>query len=92
MPKPPRRGNLLVVDDEVELMRALCETLRDEGMKVVLQERFSIKDLREWVKHERGGFLRRKVRKSNCRIVWKLSNRYCSISYPSINATTPCIT
>ena len=35
MPKPPRRGNLLVVDDEIELMRALCETLRDEGFHAV---------------------------------------------------------
>ncbi|HUR53134.1 MAG TPA: response regulator, partial [Gemmataceae bacterium] len=35
MAKPPRRGNLLVVDDEVELMRALCETLRDEGFHAV---------------------------------------------------------
>src|SRR5262245_36406246 len=31
MNKPTRRGRLLVVDDEVELMRALCESLRDEG-------------------------------------------------------------
>ena len=28
---PPRSGRLLVVDDEVELMRALCDSLRDEG-------------------------------------------------------------
>jgi DNA-binding NtrC family response regulator len=28
---PPRSGRLLVVDDEVELMRALCDALRDEG-------------------------------------------------------------
>src|SRR5262245_23589054 len=33
MSKPARRGNLLVVDDEVELMRALCDSLRDEGFE-----------------------------------------------------------
>jgi DNA-binding NtrC family response regulator len=32
-PTPPRTGRLLVVDDEVELMRALCDTLRDEGFE-----------------------------------------------------------
>ena len=31
MPSPSRSGRLLVVDDEVELMTALCESLRDEG-------------------------------------------------------------
>src|SRR6188474_3095940 len=31
MSAPARRGNLLVVDDEVELMRALCESLTEEG-------------------------------------------------------------
>ena len=35
MSKTPRRGNLLVVDDEVELMRALCESLQDEGFHAV---------------------------------------------------------
>jgi DNA-binding NtrC family response regulator len=29
-----KRGNLLVVDDEVELMRALCESLSDQGFTV----------------------------------------------------------
>jgi DNA-binding NtrC family response regulator len=33
-PTPPRTGRLLVVDDEVELMRALTDTLRDEGFEV----------------------------------------------------------
>ena len=33
MPAPTRTGRLLVVDDEVELMTALCETLRDEGFE-----------------------------------------------------------
>src|SRR5262245_9336855 len=33
MPKPSQRGRLLVVDDEVELMRALCESLTDEGFE-----------------------------------------------------------
>jgi DNA-binding NtrC family response regulator len=31
MTAQPRRGRLLVVDDEVELMRALCDSLREEG-------------------------------------------------------------
>ncbi len=31
MSTPARSGRLLVVDDEVELMTALCESLRDEG-------------------------------------------------------------
>ena len=31
MQPPARNGRLLVVDDEVELMAALCESLRDEG-------------------------------------------------------------
>lgn len=31
MSSPPPRGRLLVVDDEVELMRALCDSLREEG-------------------------------------------------------------
>ena len=31
MSKPTVRGNVLIVDDEVELMRALCESLTDEG-------------------------------------------------------------
>jgi DNA-binding NtrC family response regulator len=35
VPKSPRRGRLLIVDDEVELMRALCESLRDEGFDPV---------------------------------------------------------
>jgi DNA-binding NtrC family response regulator len=35
MSAPDRRGNLLVVDDEVELMTALCESLRDEGFHAV---------------------------------------------------------
>ena len=29
----PARGRLLVVDDEVELMTALCESLQDEGFE-----------------------------------------------------------
>ncbi len=33
MPTPAPRGRLLVVDDEVELMRALCESLTDEGFE-----------------------------------------------------------
>jgi DNA-binding NtrC family response regulator len=33
MTKPTRTGRLLVVDDEVELMRALCETLAEEGFQ-----------------------------------------------------------
>jgi DNA-binding NtrC family response regulator len=32
-PTPARRGKLLIVDDEVELMRALCESLSDEGFE-----------------------------------------------------------
>ncbi len=31
MPAPARSGRILVVDDEVELMTALCESLRDQG-------------------------------------------------------------
>jgi DNA-binding NtrC family response regulator len=31
MGTPEKRGNLLVVDDEVELMRALCESLGEQG-------------------------------------------------------------
>ena len=31
MSPPTCRGNLLVVDDEVELMRALCESLAEQG-------------------------------------------------------------
>jgi DNA-binding NtrC family response regulator len=34
MSKPARRGSLLVVDDEVELMRALRESLTEEGFEV----------------------------------------------------------
>jgi DNA-binding NtrC family response regulator len=34
MSKPVRRGCLLIVDDEVELMRALCESLTEEGFEV----------------------------------------------------------
>lgn len=30
---PPRTGRLLVIDDEVELMTALCESLRDKGFE-----------------------------------------------------------
>jgi DNA-binding NtrC family response regulator len=30
----PTRGNLLIVDDEVELMRALCESLGEQGFAV----------------------------------------------------------
>src|SRR5689334_19013727 len=33
MSKPARRGSLLVVDDEVELMRALCESLGEQGFE-----------------------------------------------------------
>ena len=33
MPKRPRRGRLMIVDDEVELMRALCESLTEEGFE-----------------------------------------------------------
>jgi DNA-binding NtrC family response regulator len=33
MTPPARTGRLLVVDDEVELMRALCESLREEGFE-----------------------------------------------------------
>jgi DNA-binding NtrC family response regulator len=33
MSKPPVRGRLLVVDDEVELMRALTESLAEEGFE-----------------------------------------------------------
>jgi DNA-binding NtrC family response regulator len=33
MPKPTCRGSLLVVDDEVELMRALCESLGEQGFE-----------------------------------------------------------
>jgi DNA-binding response OmpR family regulator len=32
--KPARRRSLLVVDDEVELMRALCESLGEAGFEV----------------------------------------------------------
>src|SRR5947208_14757925 len=32
MSQPERRGNLMVVDDEGELMRALCESLAEEGV------------------------------------------------------------
>ncbi|QEL16727.1 sigma-54-dependent transcriptional regulator [Limnoglobus roseus] len=35
MPAPARSGRLIVVDDEVELMAALCESLRDEGFEAV---------------------------------------------------------
>jgi len=35
MSKPNLRGNLLVVDDEVELMRALCESLGEQGFEVL---------------------------------------------------------
>src|SRR4051812_39016719 len=35
MPTPARSGRLLVVDDEVELMTALCESLREEGYDAV---------------------------------------------------------
>src|SRR5262245_27986191 len=31
----PKRGTLLIVDDEVELMRALCESLSEHGFHVV---------------------------------------------------------
>jgi len=34
MSKSPLRGSLLVVDDEVELMRALCEALGEQGFTV----------------------------------------------------------
>jgi DNA-binding NtrC family response regulator len=34
MSAPARTGRLLVADDEVELMRALCDALRDEGFEV----------------------------------------------------------
>ena len=34
MSHPPPRGRLLVVDDEVELMRALRESLTEEGFEV----------------------------------------------------------
>ncbi len=34
MSKPVRRGSLLIVDDEVELMRALCESLTEVGFQV----------------------------------------------------------
>jgi DNA-binding NtrC family response regulator len=34
MTQANRRGKLLVVDDEVELMRALCESLREEGFEI----------------------------------------------------------
>jgi DNA-binding NtrC family response regulator len=33
MPTPSARGRLLVVDDEVELMRALCESLAEQGFQ-----------------------------------------------------------
>ena len=33
MPAPTRTGRILVVDDEVELMTALCESLRGEGFE-----------------------------------------------------------
>lgn len=33
MPPPSRSGRLLVVDDEVELMAALCDSLREEGFE-----------------------------------------------------------
>jgi DNA-binding NtrC family response regulator len=35
MTAPTYRGKLLVVDDEVELMRALCESLTDEGFEAL---------------------------------------------------------
>ncbi|HEY2787788.1 MAG TPA: sigma-54 dependent transcriptional regulator [Fimbriiglobus sp.] len=35
MPDPARTGRLLVVDDEVELMRALCESLGEAGFTTV---------------------------------------------------------
>jgi DNA-binding NtrC family response regulator len=35
MTTPARSGRLLVVDDEVELMTALCESLREEGFDAV---------------------------------------------------------
>ncbi|MFO0823530.1 MAG: response regulator [Gemmataceae bacterium] len=34
MSKPSRRGHLLIVDDEVELMRALCESLGEQDFEV----------------------------------------------------------
>ena len=34
-----KRGRLLIVDDEVELMNALCETLADEGYETVGRDR-----------------------------------------------------
>jgi DNA-binding NtrC family response regulator len=33
MTAPNKRGNLLIVDDEVELMRALCESLAEQGFE-----------------------------------------------------------
>src|SRR4249919_329002 len=30
----PKRGNLLIVDDEVELMHALCDSLGEQGFTV----------------------------------------------------------
>src|SRR5262245_44925532 len=35
MSEPTRGGRLLVVDDEVELMRALCESLGEAGFETV---------------------------------------------------------
>ena len=34
MSKPEHRGNLLVVDDEVQLMHALCESLGEQGFSI----------------------------------------------------------
>src|SRR6516162_10234834 len=34
MSTPTTRGNLLIIDDEVELMRALCESLGEQGFAV----------------------------------------------------------
>src|SRR5262249_24449158 len=35
MSEPTSRGRVLIVDDEVELMRALCESLAEVGLHVV---------------------------------------------------------
>ena len=35
MTTPARTGRLIVIDDEVELMTALCESLREEGFDAV---------------------------------------------------------
>jgi DNA-binding NtrC family response regulator len=35
MSRPTSRGSLLIVDDEVELMRALCESLSEQGFHTV---------------------------------------------------------